>query len=305
MNTRIVAWFFVLLALLVAPLLLGIINKTKALFAGRRGAPLLQPCYDLIKLLRKGAVYSQSTTFLFRAGPIISLVSIIIALLLLPLGGKTAVLAFTGDLILFAYVLGLVRFFTVTAALDTASSFEGMGASREVFFSAFAEPALFCGLIVLAKSTGALSLSEMLGPALAPVWKINTAPLALIVLSLLAILLAENSRIPVDDPNTHLELTMIHEVMVLDHSGPDFAFVQYGAALKLLLSEALLVRILVPVASDNLYVATAVFLAGLAGISILVGIVESVMARLRLLVVSRFLVAATIIAAFAIALVVR
>ncbi|MCI0692667.1 NADH-quinone oxidoreductase subunit H [candidate division KSB1 bacterium] len=305
MNTRIVAWFFVLLALLVAPLLLGIINKTKALFAGRRGAPLLQPYYDVIKLLGKGAVYSQSTTFLFRAGPIISLVSIIIALLLLPLGGKTAALAFTGDLILFAYVLGLVRFFTVTAALDTASSFEGMGASREVFFSAFAEPALFCGLIVLAKSTGALSLSEMLGPALAPVWKVNAAPLVLIVLSLLAILLAENSRIPVDDPNTHLELTMIHEVMVLDHSGPDFAFVQYGAALKLLLSEALLVRILMPVASDNLYVATGVFLAGLAGISILVGVVESVMARLRLLVVSRFLVAATIIAAFAIALVVK
>ncbi len=305
MNPRLVAWFFVLLALLVAPLLLGIINKTKALFAGRRGAPLLQPYYDLRKLLRKGAVYSQSTTFLFSAGPIISLVAVIIALLLLPLGGKTAALAFTGDVILFAYVLGLVRFFTVTAALDTASSFEGMGASREVFFSAFAEPALFCGLIVLAKSTGALSLSEMLGPALAPVWKVNAAPLALIVLSLLAILLAENSRIPVDDPNTHLELTMIHEVMVLDHSGPDFAFVQYGAALKLLLSEALLVRILVPVASDNLFVATGVFLAGLAGISILVGVVESVMARLRLLVVPRFLVAATIIAAFAIALVVR
>jgi formate hydrogenlyase subunit 4 len=305
MNPRIVAWFFVLLALLVAPLLLGMINKTKALFAGRRGAPLLQPYYDVLKLLRKGAVYSQSTTFLFRAGPIISLVAIIVALLLLPLGGKTAALAFTGDLILFAYVLGLVRFFTVTAALDTASSFEGMGASREVFFSAFAEPALFCGLIVLAKSTGALSLSEMLGPALAPVWKVNAAPLVLIVLSLLAILLAENSRIPVDDPNTHLELTMIHEVMVLDHSGPDFAFVQYGAALKLLLSEALLVRILVPVASDNLYVATGIFLAGLAGISILVGVVESVMARLRLLVVSRFLVAATIIAAFAIALVVK
>lgn len=305
MNPRIVAWFFVLLALLVAPLLLGIINKTKALFAGRRGAPLLQPYYDVLKLLRKGAVYSRSTTFLFRAGPIISLVAIIVALLLLPLGGKTAALAFTGDLILFAYVLGLVRFFTVTAALDTASSFEGMGASREVFFSAFAEPALFCGLIVLAKSTGALSLSAMLGPALAPVWKVNAAPLVLIVLSLLAVLLAENSRIPVDDPNTHLELTMIHEVMVLDHSGPDFAFVQYGAALKLLLSEALLVRILVPVASDNLFVATGVFLAGLAGISILVGVVESVMARLRLLVVSRFLVAATIIAAFAIALVVR
>lgn len=305
MNPRIVAWVFVLLALLVAPLLLGIINKTKALFAGRRGAPLLQPYYDVIKLLRKGAVYSQSTTFLFSAGPIISLVAIIAALLLLPLGGKTAALAFTGDLILFAYVLGLVRFFTVTAALDTASSFEGMGASREVFFSAFAEPALFCGLIVLAKSTGALSLSAMLGSALAPVWKINAAPLVLIVISLLAILLAENSRIPVDDPGTHLELTMIHEVMVLDHSGPDFAFVQYGAALKLLLSEALLVRILVPVASDNLYVATGVFLAGLAGISILVGIIESVMARLRLLVVSRFLVAATIIAAFAIALVVK
>jgi formate hydrogenlyase subunit 4 len=302
---KFVSWIFVLLSLIAAPLLLGVINKTKALFAGRRGAPFLQAYFDIGKLLRKGAVYSRSTTFVFRIGPWISLAAIFVALLLLPLSGKTAVLAFPGDLILFVYVLGLVRFFTVAAALDTASSFEGMGGSREVFFSAFAEPALFCGLIVLAKSTGSLSLSEMLGPALAPVWQVNAAPLFLIVFSLLAVLLAENSRIPVDDPNTHLELTMIHEVMVLDHSGPDFACIQYGAALKLLLFEVFLMRIMLPVISNNLLVAIAIFFAGIMGVAILIGVIESVMARLRMMLAPRFLVAATILAAFAIALVVR
>ena len=305
MSTKIVAWIFVLLSLIAAPLLLGVINKTKALFGGRRGAPLLQVYFDIWKLLRKGAVYSRSTTFVFRTGPWITLVAVIMALLLLPLSGRTAVLAFSGDLILFAYVLGLGRFFTVAAALDTASSFEGMGGSREVFFSAFAEPALFCGLIVLAKSTGSLSLSEMLGPALGPVWEFNAAALFLILLSLLAVVLAENSRIPVDDPNTHLELTMVHEVMVLDHSGPDFACVQYTAALKLLLFEVLLMRIMVPVVNEDLFPALAIYLAGMAGIAVLIGIIESVMARLRMMVVPRFLVAATILAAFAIALVVR
>ena len=126
----------------MAPLLPGVINRTKAWFAGRRGPPLLQAYYDLWKLLHKGAVYSQTTTWVFVAGPVVGLACVVTALLIVPLGGVPGLLAFPGDFLLLAYLLGLMRFFTVLAALDTGSSFEGMGASREAFFSALAEPAL-------------------------------------------------------------------------------------------------------------------------------------------------------------------
>src|SRR6266436_3858079 len=139
----------VLFGLMFAPLMLGIINRTKALFAGRRGMPLLQLYCDVWKLLRKGAVYSRTTTWVFRAGPIVSLAAALAAGLLVPLG-MNAPLSFRGDMVLFAYLLGLARVFTVAAALDTGSSFEGMGGSREATFGALAEPALFLSLVVLA-----------------------------------------------------------------------------------------------------------------------------------------------------------
>ncbi len=151
----------------------------------------------------------------------------LIALAIIPLGGCPALLAFPGDLLLMAYILGLMRFFTVIAALDTGSSFEGMGASREVLFSALAEPALLIGLAAVARKTGMVSLSTML-----PLASAFSPEIVLVTVSLLVVFLCENARIPFDDPNTHLELTMIHEVMVLDHSGPDFAFIQYSSALK-------------------------------------------------------------------------
>src|SRR5436309_2622818 len=150
-----------LLALVFAPLLLGIIHRTKAVVAGRVGQPLLQLYYDLWKLLQKGAVYSRTTTWVFRAGPVVGLGAVLVALALVPFGGIPALLAFPGDLVLFAYLLGLVRFFTVIAALDTGSSFEGMGASREVTFSALAEPAVFLGLAAVARLTGYFSFSVM------------------------------------------------------------------------------------------------------------------------------------------------
>jgi len=151
----------VLSALLLAPLLFGIIHRTKAVFAGRNGPPLLQMYYDLWKLLHKGAVYSRTTSWLFVAGPIIGLAAVTTVLLITPLGGVAGFLAFPGDFLLFAYLLGLIGFVTVIAALDTGSSFEGMGASREVFFSALAEPALLLGLAALAAQSHSLSLSAM------------------------------------------------------------------------------------------------------------------------------------------------
>jgi formate hydrogenlyase subunit 4 len=293
------------LALGLGPLLLGVVNRTKAFFAGRRGQPLLQPYFDLIKLLQKGAVYSRTTTWVFRAGPIVGLAAVLTALTLVPLAGAPAPLAFAGDFVLLAYLLGLLRFFTVAAALDTGSSFEGMGSSREVQFSALAEPALLLGLAVVVRESGTLSLSEMLPQLSVDVWIQDGSALALVAASLFVVLLAENARIPVDDPNTHLELTMIHEVMVLDHGGVDFAFVGYTAALKLWVFGAILVDIVVPARSGNPWIDTSAALAGMLALAVLVGAVESTMARLRLLRVPQLLVGAGTLSTLALILVMR
>src|SRR5438270_4079262 len=191
MDTIIHNTVHVLLALALPPLLLGVIGKTKALFAGRIGPPLLQPYYDLIKLFRKGSVFSTTTTWVFRAGPVIRLVTTALALLLVPLADYSAPISFTGDLILLAYLLGLGRFFTASAALDTGSAFEGMGAAREVTFACLAEPAFFLGLLVLAKLSGSLQLATMLGGSLAPHWTTAGASLVLVLLSWCIVLLVE------------------------------------------------------------------------------------------------------------------
>jgi formate hydrogenlyase subunit 4 len=190
----------------------------------------------------------------------------------------------------------------VLAGLDTGSSFEGMGASREVTVAAFAEPALLLILTVLVLVTGSLSLGGMLGTPLATAWPAALPALVLAGASLFMLLLAENARVPVDDPATHLELTMIHEVMILDHSGPDLALILYGSALKLALFGALLVGVLVPRAHLPAAAALALLAAGLLAVAALVGVVESVMARLRLDRVPQFLVAASALAFFAVVL---
>ena len=294
-----------LFAFLLSPLLLGVINRTKAAFAGRNGQPLLQSYYDLWKLLHKGAVYSRTTSWVFRAGPLVGLAAVMVATMLVPLGDLPALVAFPGDLVLFAYLLGLMRFFTVIAALDAGSSFEGMGASREVLFSALAEPALLIALAAVARRAGSYSLTDI-GARLSTESWLQIAPvLALVGVALVVVMLAENARIPVDDPNTHLELTMIHEVMVLDHSGPDFAYILYGAALKLWLLGALVLSVLVPSSGGNLWLNLAMALGGMFGLALGVGIVESVMARLRLLVVPQLLVGAGALATVAMILVLR
>src|SRR6516162_618830 len=305
MGTIIHNTVHVVLALALPPLLLGVIAKTKALFAGRVGPPLLQPYYDLIKLFQKGSVFSTTTTWVFRVGPVVGLVTAVIAVLLIPLANSSAPISFTGDLILLAYLLGLGRFFTASAALDTGSPFEGMGAAREVTFACLAEPALFLGLLVLAKLSGSLQLSGMLGSSLASHWLTAGASLALVLLSWFIVLLAENSRIPFDDPNTHLELTMIHEVMVLDHSGPALGMILYGAALKLFIFTALVVRLAIPVATGYLWLDWPVAVAGMLVVAVVVGVVESTMARLRLTHIPLLLVAACLLSGFGVILLVR
>ncbi len=292
-------------ALLLAPLFLGVINRTKALFAGRAGRPLLQVYFDLAKLAGKGAVYSRTTTWVFRLAPVAALAGGLTALLLLPQGGFPAPVSFPGDFVLLVLLLGTSRFLTVIGALDTGSSFEGMGASREAAFSALAEPVLFLCIAVAARESGAGSLSGIVGGLTGADWQRAGPALVLLAASLLAILLAENSRIPVDDPNTHLELTMIHEVMVLDHGGPDLALILWGAALKLWILGALLVGLILPGHSGNPWLDGVAFAAGMIVLAVVIGIVESTIARLRLNRVPQFLVGAGAFAVMALALIMR
>jgi formate hydrogenlyase subunit 4 len=288
----------VLLGLVCAPLLSGVINRIKACHAGRKGRPLLQLYFDIFKLLRKGEVISPTTTLVFAAGPSIYLSTMICALLFVPFGAIRAPLGFTGDFILMAYLMAFGRFALVLAALDTGSAFEGMGASREASFSALAEPVIF--LCFLAFSGGMPpSLHALCRNASMQIWTFARPELLLIPVVLFVLLLVENCRIPMDDPNTHLELTMIHEVMILDHSGPNLAFILYASSLKLWLFALLLVNVLMPEFPADAPAELALAPAGVFGTAVVVGIVESCMARLRLPVVPRMLGLAGMLAALA------
>ncbi|MFH0900261.1 MAG: NADH-quinone oxidoreductase subunit H, partial [Pseudomonadota bacterium] len=204
---------------------------------------------------------------------------------------------FAGDMVAFAYLLGLGRFFTMAAALDTGSSFEGMGASREAAFAALTEPALFLALAIVCVPAGTPSFADAWWTLPWRQWLTTHPELLAASLALFAVLLAESSRIPIDDPSTHLELTMIHEVMVLDHSGPDLAFVLYGSAVKFLVVSSLLVHVVVPIPAEGGWRGAVLFGAGAIGVGVLVGVVESIMARLRLVRVPQFLVGASVLAA--------
>jgi formate hydrogenlyase subunit 4 len=273
---------FPLCAWILSPLLFGIINRIKSIFAGRKGPSVLQLYFDLIKMLQKGSVYSRSTTLITRLAPSAILACMILATLILPWGGMPAPVTFAGDFILLIYLLGLARFATVLMALDTGSAFEGMGASREVQYAALAEPALFLGFLVLILHTGSLGLSDISSGISISDWQTSAALLVMVSFAWFFILLTENSRIPVDDPNTHLELTMIHEVMVLDASGPDLAYIQYAASLKLWIFSGLLVNLVVPLKFETFWQQMIVFILGMFIVNIVIGVVESVMARLKL-----------------------
>jgi formate hydrogenlyase subunit 4 len=296
------------LALLLAmpPLLLGVINKTKAFFAGRNGPPVLQPYYDLYRLAQKSMVISTTTTWIFQAAPIVTLGAILLAGLLTPLGRFASPIHFTGDLILFAYLFALGRFFTTAAALDTGSPFEGMGAAREVTFACLSEPALFLAFLVLARLSGSISLTPMLNASEAhPFMSLPIASLLLVAAGLFILMLAENCRIPVDDPNTHLELTMIHEVMVLDHSGPLFGFILYGAAVKLFVLSSVVLHVIAPFSSGIAIFDWPIFVLEMLAMAAVIGVVESVMARLQMRKVPTLLVAASLLCGFGFLLMLR
>lgn len=278
--------------LLLAPLLPGIINKVKARVAGRRGPPVLQLYYDLAKLWRKGVVLSTLASPGFIVGPAVAWVALIGAAMLMPLGPAGSALSFHGDVFLLIYLLALARFCTAWAAMETGSAFEGMGAAREVSYAVLTEASIIVTVLSLSVQTGSVSLTTMLAPA-------GGAGTVLLAAGLFVVLLAENCRVPFDDPNTHLELTMIHEAMVLDHSGPLLAAIQHGASVKLLLFAALLVQVILPMGAWSRGADLAALAGGVLGVVIGVGLVESLLARLAFRRVPLLLTSAFLLCLFA------
>jgi formate hydrogenlyase subunit 4 len=284
-----------ILLILFPPFLIGFINKVKAWTAGKQGPSLFQVYYDIEKLLKKGAVYSSTATWIFKAGPILTSASLVCAGLILPMMRNHSTFGFTGDLIFFVYLFALGHFFLLISALDVGSSFEGMGASRGAAFGTFAELALFSALAIFCIPAGSPTFKSVFTALPWKTWGFAHPAYLAGALVLLAVLLTENSRLPIDDPNTHLELTMIHEVMVLDHGGPDFAFILYSSSLKLLLQADLLIHFLLPFPSHLTEEGVLLLLSGILGIGILIGILESVTARLRLQRIPQFLIGAFIL----------
>ena len=291
----------ILFICITAVCLTGIINRTRAKLAGRKGIRFWQHLHNTLLLLRKGAVYSTTTGFIFRLGPLVYLAGILSAALFVPLGGYPALLHFEGDVVVFAYLMALARFFLVLGALDTGSSFEGMGAARETLYGSLVEPALFFIFGTLALTTGYTSFSSMFAALSAgtPETIIVTLLLAYVIIKLIQI---ECGRIPVDDPRTHLELTMVHEVMVLDYSGFDLALIHIGSWLKMGLLATLSGGVIASTIPYKGMTMLVIFiLVGLIGVY--VGFVESFRARNRLNKNATYIVTTASLALFAFLLV--
>ncbi len=265
----------------------GLINKVKAIWAGRKGASVFQPYYDFFKLIRKGEVISKTTSFVFQISSSINIAATIFALMIVPIPFAGSVISLPGDFVLFSYALGLSKFMMILAALDTGSSFEGMGASREATFSTIVETAFFIIMGSLALLTNQISFNAIFS-VLNMSAGYTVLVKILLVVSLFIMLLSEGSRLPVDDPNTHLELTMIHEVMILDYSGPDLAFILYATSLKMVIISMLIANLLIP-SFLTLAEALPLFAFILFLVFMVVGFVESLIARLRISHVPQFI----------------
>ena len=267
------------LIVLTSLFFMGIVIRTKSIASGRKGPGLFQPMKDVIRLWKKGAVYSQTTSFIFQIAPSIYFASIVMAILVIPFGQYKGIVSFDGDFVFFAYVLALGKFFSIIGALDTGSSFEGMGASREALYSMLAEPAFFILMGSFALYTGHTSFHEIfISLHFGSYISYGLGTLATFVLVMIAMI--ENSRMPVDDPKTHLELTMVHEVMILDNSGFDLGLILYGTNLKFAMYGALIANFFT--GSFSILISILIFLVVQIFFAITVGILESFSARYRM-----------------------
>jgi formate hydrogenlyase subunit 4 len=268
-----------ILILLASLFFTGIIIRTKSITSGRKGPGIFQPLKDILRLFKKGSVYSKTTSFIFQVAPSIYIASILMAILVIPLGQYKGIISFEGDFVFFAYVLGTGKFFSIISAMDTGSSFEGMGASREALFSMFAEPAFFILMGSFTLLTGHTSFQEIFASLHFGSY-ISYILGALATFVLVMITMVENSRMPIDDPKTHLELTMVHEVMILDNSGFDLGMILYGTNLKFAMYGALIANLFM--GSFPLYLTIPIFFVIQVLFAVTVGILESFTARFRM-----------------------
>lgn len=269
-----------ILILAASLLFSGIILRTRSIFSGRKGPGMFQPLRDIWKLLRKASVYSETTSIIFQAAPSIYFASVLVAIALIPFGNQAGLISFKGDFVFFAYVLALGKFWSIIGALDTGSSFEGMGASREALYSLLAEPAFFILMGSFALLTGETSFQAIFGKLhFGSSISYGVGLLAAFVLMLLT--LVENSRMPIDDPKTHLELTMVHEVMILDNSGFDLGLILQATNLKFAMYGALIANFFLTPGSEWYY-SIPIFIAVQVVFAIVIGVVESFMARFRM-----------------------
>jgi len=293
------------LLLVLAPLVSGCIKNWKAKLQNRHGPRIWQPYLDIAKFLRKDMVISEHASWVFRAAPYVVFLSSLLVGLMLPMLTVAAPLRWFGGALAVIGLLALGRFFLALGGLDPASAFGGMGSSREMTIAAIAEPALMLAIFTVAISAGSTDLSRIVAAGQGAGWKLLTPAHLMAFAALFIVLLAETGRIPVDNPATHLELTMIHEAMLLEYSGSYLAFMEWGAAIKQLVLMTLLVNVFLPLglaangSPGGLAVALALFVGKILALSVAVVVVETVNAKLRLFRVPDLLSAAFVLAALA------
>jgi formate hydrogenlyase subunit 4 len=266
----------------------GVIIRTKSLASGRKGPGILQPVKDVIRLFRKGSVYSETTSYIFQIAPVICFSSVLMAALVVPFGSYKGIISFDGDFIFFAYILAFGKFFSIISAMDTGSSFEGMGASREALYSMFAEPAFFILMGSFALLTGHTSFHDIfMSLHLGSYITYALGIMAAFVLIMIA--MVENSRMPIDDPKTHLELTMIHEVMILDNSGFDLGLILSAGFIKFAMYGTIITNFFI--GGLGLNVSLLAFFGTQISFAVIIGLIESFMARFRMNHNSQFIFA--------------
>jgi len=292
-----------LVLLVVSPFIVGLIRKVKARLQLRRGAGIFQPYNDLAKLFRKQPVVSTTTSWIFTATPYIVFASTLAAGLLVPVFSSRIPLSFAGNIIALVYLLALGTFFLILAGLDAGSAFGGMGSSREAIVASLTEPAMIMSIFAIALTAGSTNISTIVHKtALLEGIVTDPSPHLMALAALFIVAMAETGRVPVDNPATHLELTMIHEAMVLEYSGRYLALVEWAAGLKLLVFLTLIVNVFAPwgIATSltwpALGLALIVYLAKVSLIAVLIGVIESMFAKLRLFRVTDFLGVAFILA---------
>ncbi len=273
----------------------GMINTTKSLWSGKTPPHILQPFFDFIKLIRKGVVISNTTSFIFSISPVIIFTTTLLAAFIAPLAGYQNFISFNGDFILFAYLLALGKFFTIIMALDTGSAFSGMGASREALFGALIEPGFFIIMSNITSFTIDPTFKNVLSGMSFNSSYLNLLIIILCGMGLFIMLIMEGYRVPIDDPMTHLELTMIHEAMLLDSSGFDLAIINYATAIKMVIFSGIIANMLLPF-DVSTFVYYVIFFLVILILPIIIGTIETFMARYKMKNVPQFLMLLTSVA---------